>query len=45
MLVSACMPCGPRCLRWILLMLSGPHADEFLRLLMICFVWPYVKGA
>ena len=26
-------------------MLSGPQADECLRLLMICFVWMNLKGA
>lgn len=39
------MPCGPRCLRCMLLMLSGPQADECLRLLMMCFVWLLMKGA
>ena len=30
MFVRACIPCGPRCLRWKLLMESGPVAGEFL---------------
>ena len=38
MLVSACMPCGPRWMRGRLLILSGPTAAECLRFLMICFV-------
>ena len=34
--VRACIPCGPKCLKWKLLMESGPVAGEFLMLLMTC---------
>ena len=33
MFVSVMIPCGPRCLRCMFVMLSGPAAEEFL----ICF--------
>ena len=44
MFVRACIPCGPRCLRCMLLMESGPVAGEFLMLLMTCFVFCGEKG-
>ena len=36
MFVRACVPCGPKCLRWKLLMESGPVAGQ---LLMTCLVF------
>ena len=44
MFVRACIPCGPKCLRWKLLMESGPVASEFLMLLMTYFVFCGEKG-
>lgn len=38
------MPCGPRCLRCMLLILSIPVAEEFLSFLIMSFVWLLVKG-
>ena len=36
MFVISCIPCGPKCLRWKLLMESGPVAGEFLTCLVFC---------
>ena len=36
--------CGPKCLRWKLLMESGPVAGEFLMLLLMCLVFCGEKG-
>ena len=44
MFVRACIPCGPKCLRWKLLMESGPVAGEFLMLLIKCLVFCGEKG-
>ena len=44
MFVRACITCGPKCLRWMLLMESGPVAGEFLMLLMTCLVFCGEKG-
>ena len=44
MFVRACIPSGPKCLSWKLLMESGPVAGEFLILLMMCFVFCCEKG-
>jgi hypothetical protein len=38
------MPCGPRCLRCMLEMLSGPVACECLQFLMISAVCAVVNG-
>ena len=35
---------GPKCLRWKLLMESGPVAGEFLKLLMTCLVFCRENG-
>ena len=40
MLVSVCMPWGPRCFRCMLDMLSTPTADEFLS----CFIMSAVSS-
>ena len=42
--MKAYIPCGPKCLRWKLLMESGPVAGEFLILLMPCLVFCGEKG-
>ena len=39
MFVSACIPREPKCLRYKLLMESGPVAGEFFMLLMTCLVF------
>ena len=40
MLVRGCIiTCGPKCLRWKLLIKSGHVAGEFLMLLMMCLVF------
>ena len=44
MFVRACIPCGPKCLRWKLLMESGTVAAEFIMLLMTCLVFYIEKG-
>ena len=44
MFVRACILCGPKYLRWKLLMESGPVAGEFLILLMMCLVFCDEKG-
>ena len=36
--------CGPKCLRWKLLIESGIVAGEFLKLLMTCLVFCGEKG-
>ena len=44
MFVRACIPCGPKSLRWKLLMESGSVAGEFLMLLMKCLVFCGEEG-
>ena len=40
----ACIPCGPKYLRWKLPMESGLVAGEFLILFMVCLVFCGEKG-
>ena len=44
MFVRACILCGPKCLGWKLHMESGPVANKFLMLLMMCLVFHSEKG-
>lgn len=44
MFLRACIPCGPRRFKLMLLVLSGPQAEEVFSLLMMCLVWLCMKG-